>query len=161
VPWLNGGSSTSCSCREHKANRESSRLNSHGTNSRKPHIPHLTSTSHLFEALASLCLALGAESAHRPPQVAEGCTVVQVELRAGHVRNDVREDGVLREVVERAAGQLVEVHEIREVAERPLEPPVRDPLAVDTVAWYISVRLARKITVANCRRSRLSLQWGR
>eukprot|EP00160_Parvularia_atlantis_P020755 Unigene8732_Nuclearia_a/m.26721 Unigene8732_Nuclearia_a/g.26721 ORF Unigene8732_Nuclearia_a/g.26721 Unigene8732_Nuclearia_a/m.26721 type:complete len:448 (+) Unigene8732_Nuclearia_a:817-2160(+) len=76
----------------------------------------------VLKLLEELLQPLGALRAHRLGQVAERRRVGQIKLGRAVVGQHKREDRVLRQVIERAAGDLVQVHQVLKVGYLPAEP---------------------------------------
>jgi len=102
---------------------------------------------HLLEVpefLQELGQAIGALGTHGLGQVAEGRVGRQIQLLGGVVGQDEREHGVLCQVVERATGHRVEVHQVLKVGDLTVDPLLRRRrelvvLVVDAV-WKVHQR---------------------
>ena len=79
-------------------------------------------------------------------QISKGGWVRQIEIRARKVLDDPRDDWVLSEVVERAAGERVEPHEVVEVGDAPALPVVEQLLVT------CLERIANEVDVVGSRR---------
>ena len=82
--------------------------------------PNPTRTKRAY--LQELALALPILDGDGPGQVAVIVGGGHIQRLGGVVGEDVRKDGVLHEVVEAAAGVLVELHEVLEVGELGVAP---------------------------------------
>ena len=79
-------------------------------------------------------------------QISKGGWVRQIEIRARIVLDDPRDDWVLSEIVERAAGERVEPHEVVEVGDAPALPVVEQLLVT------CLERIANEVDVVGSRR---------